>query len=190
LAAQRCDRLQRQSNFRGRLDNTTKGTAGGGGWADTGDAFNILPPYQKGNGVCSTIPYRLVPIFPSIPIPDVPWVPDIPEWHLSYRLRNGTGGTSCASPRLRDACRLRAKQIIAGGGLPANSWVIVALDDSEPALFLQRAILPSSTSSSLELTEPLPNGAVSVATPGWDTASGWGAVICGRRLFESCFEHP
>ena len=52
---------------------------GSGGWAVTSDTFNVLPTYQKGNGVPTNIPYRLSP--------DVALMADLHRRNLQLRLR-------------------------------------------------------------------------------------------------------
>ena len=151
--------------------NNTYGS-GGGGWVPTSQAFNVLPSWQKGTGVPTSIPYRLVP--------DVSLDADPVTGYQIFIEGMGIqqyGGTSCASPTTAGALAACEQAIIAGGGLPANAKgkqrfgriqdLLYSLNGN-PTVFYD---IISGTNGSL------PDGSDSNAVAGWDTASGWGTPI-------------
>jgi hypothetical protein len=146
--------------------------AGGGGWVADATPFNLLPSYQKGNGVPTNIPYRLVP---DIALDADPAT----GYNIFYQglLLPGVGGTSCASPTAAGSLADCEQAIIAGGGLAANSsgkqrfgriQDLLYSYNGDPSVFYD--VVAGSNGL-------LPNGATSNADSGWDTASGWGAPI-------------
>ena len=146
--------------------------AGGGGWVADTTPFNLLPSYQKGNGVPTNIPYRLVP---DIALDADPAT----GYNIFYQglLLPGVGGTSCASPTAAGSLADCEQAIIAAGGLPADSsgnrrfgriQDLLYSYNGDPSVFFD--VVSGSNGT-------LPNGSVSSAGAGWDTASGWGAPI-------------
>lgn len=145
-------------------------SAGGGGWVADATPFNVLPSYQKGKGVPTNIPYRLVP---DIALDADPAT----GYNIFYQgvLLGGVGGTSCASPTAAAALADCEQAIIAGGGLKANAsgkqrfgriQDLLYSYNGDPSVFFD--VVSGSNGV-------LPNGASSDAAIGWDTASGWGA---------------
>ena len=146
------------------------GTGGGGGWCPNTDPFNLLPSYQKGTGVPANIPYRLVPDISMDADPDSGYYV-----YLQGNLASGWGGTSCASPTAAGALAVCEQMIIANGGLPADSSQhqrfgrindLIYSINGDPSVFYD---VTSGSDGNL------PNGVLSSAGIGWDTASGWGA---------------
>lgn len=143
----------------------------GGGWVVSSDGFNMRPAYQKGNGVPTDIPYRLVPDVAFDADPDTGY-----EIYVKDQLA-GWGGTSCASPTCAGALADAEEQIIAGGGLPTDAngkhrfgriQDLLYSFDGNPSVFY------NVTSGS---NGALPNGNKSVAGPGWSTVTGWGPIV-------------
>lgn len=144
--------------------------AGGGGWAVTAEPFNVLPAYQKGNGVPTNIPYRLSPDIALDADPNTGY-----QIFMGETLEPGWGGTSCASPTAAGALADSEQQLIAAGALTkdkAGNQRLGRLQDliysynGDPTIFFDVVTGNNGT---------LPDGSNSNAGPGWDTASGWGA---------------
>ncbi len=150
----------------------TGGTGGGGGWSINPDPFNLLPSYQKGNGVPTNISYRLLPDISLDADPNTGY-----QVFILGSLEQNWGGTSCASPTAAGALAASEQMIIANGGMPADSAGhqrlgrindLIYSFNGDPTVFYD---ITSGNNGYL------PNGVLSSAGPGWDTASGWGAMI-------------
>ena len=150
----------------------TGGTGGGGGWSTNPDPFNLLPPYQKGTGVPTNIPYRMVPDFSLDADPNTGY-----QVFILGGLQQGWGGTSCASPTAAGALAASEQMIIANGGMPADATGHQRLGRINDLIYS----FNGDSSVFYDITSGnngyLPNGVLSSAGPGWDTASGWGALI-------------
>jgi subtilase family serine protease len=144
---------------------------GAGGWATIANSWNALPSWQVGNGVPTDIPYRLVPDVTLDADPNSGY-----EGFLDGAYRK-VGGTSCGSPTMAGLLADCEQEIIAGGGLPPNAdgyqrfgrlQDLIYSYNGDPSVFYD--VVSGSNGT-------LPNNQTSVAGPGWDTASGWGAMI-------------
>ena len=145
---------------------------GGGGWVQTTDAFNVLPAYQKGTGVPTNIPYRL--------IPDVALDADPYTGYLVYvgGVSNAYyGGTSAASPAFAGSLSDSIQKLIADGALSPDShgnYRFGRINDLIYSFNGDATIFYDVTSGT---NGTLPNGNVSNAGPGWDFDTGWGPMI-------------
>jgi len=155
-----------------RISEVVWSNAGGGGWCPNQDPFNLLPSYQKGTGVPTNIPYRLVPDIALNSDPNTGY-----QIYIGGGLQQGWGGTSCASPLAAGSLAVSEQAIIASGGLTADNLGhqrfgrihdLIYSFNGDPSVFYD---ITSGT------TGTLPDGSASNATTGWDTASGWGAMI-------------
>jgi hypothetical protein len=155
------------------------GGAGGGGWVDSLDTFNIRPAYQSTpaflawSGVPSikSVPYRLIPDIALNADPNTGFYVWFPGGYQVF------GGTSGASPTCAGSLGITEQQLISDGFLHADSsghsrfgriQDLLYSYNGDPSVFFD---VVSGTNGAL------PNGAVSVAVPGWDTDSGWGPII-------------
>ena len=144
---------------------------GGGGWVQTTDSFNVLPSYQKGTGVPTNIPYRL--------IPDVALDADPHTGYVVFIQGTGyvIGGTSGASPCFAGALAVCEQQLIADGYLTANglgNYRYGRINDLFYSLNGDASIFYDVISGT---NGTLPNGNVSNAGTGWDFDTGWGPMI-------------
>lgn len=143
--------------------------AGGGGYSQTIETFNVLPSYQKGTGVPTNIPRRLAP---DISLDADPYTGY--QIYVSGSLFLGYGGTSCASPLAAGSLALVEQQLIAKGALSkdknGNQRMgrindLIYSFNGDPTVFFDVVSGNNGT---------LLNNSSSDAVPGWDTASGWG----------------
>jgi len=146
---------------------------GGGGWFPSTDAFNVTPPYQKGKGVPTSVPFRLVP--------DVALDAD-----FSYEIfLNGVfqpsqgiawGGTSAATPTFTGSLVDVEERLISVNALSTDANGKQRLGRINDLLYLQNGnanVLFDITTGNIGA---LPDGSTAVATAGWDFTSGLGAV--------------
>jgi len=154
-----------------RLSESTW-SGSGGGWVVNTDPFNVLPTYQKGTGVPTNVPYRLIPDIAFDANPYTGY-----QIYLNGTLVVQIGGTSGATPTFAGALADCEQQIIAGGGLPADAvgkqrfgriQDLLYSFNGDPNVFFDVKTGTNGT---------LPNGSVSSAGVGWDTATGWGPII-------------
>lgn len=148
------------------------GNGGGGGWSTTSISFNTLPSWQKGNGVPTTINFRLVP---DVAL-NAAGTSGAYYFYLNGALTTGYVGTSFASPVFAGSLAVAEQNIISQGGLPANGAGKRRFGRIQNLLYSQNGrsdVWFDITSGS---NGTLPNGQTSNAGPGWDFVSGWGAI--------------
>jgi len=155
------------------------GSAGGGGWVASNDTFNKRAPYQllpsflAGPGVPSatTVPYRLVPDIALNADPNTGYFVWFPAGSQII------GGTSGASPTCAGSLAVTEEQLIADGYLASFSGGhqrfgrmqdLLYSYNGDPGVFFD---VISGTNGNL------PDGSISKAGPGWDTDTGWGAIV-------------
>lgn len=138
----------------------------GSGWYQPSIAFNVLPPYQVGNGIPTNINKRLVP---DLAVHATNWF---------FAFGNGignVGGTSAASPSFAGQLALILQT------LAANNAVDLASNGRPRLGRIQDFIykLNGDSTSFLDLiggdAGVLPNGQESLGAPGWDFVTGLGA---------------
>jgi subtilase family serine protease len=159
----------------------TSGTqyGSGGGWAVNTLSFNTLPSWQTGKGIPTTINYRLVPDVALNADPNTPYYIYLQAGELgvsSTGLYTGIGGTSAASPTFAGSLADAEEQIIANGGLPANSAGNHRFGRIGNLLYSfngNSSVFTDITSGS---NGTLPNGQTSNAGTGWDFVTGWGCM--------------
>jgi subtilase family serine protease len=146
---------------------------GAGGWFPSSDPFNILPPYQKGAGIPTDIPYRLTP--------DVALASDFSyeifiNGQFQPSLGYAFGGTSCASPTFAGLLANVEEQLISVGDLLPYTSGKQRFGRIQDLLYTQNGnsnVIYDVTSGQIG---DLPNGQLGTAGPGWDFATGLGAV--------------
>ena len=156
---------------KGNRVNEPSWDGGGGGWSTNSSTFNVLPSWQKGKGVPTTINYRLSP--------DISFNAsgnNTGAYQFFYNgvISNDYSGTSFSCPVFAGLLTVAEQKIIAQGGL-----------SKAPHRFgrIQDVIYKQNGSSSVfyDVTQgvngTLPNGQLSSAGIGWDFCSGWGAMI-------------
>jgi hypothetical protein len=157
----------------------SNGGAGGGGWNATTDSFNKRPTYQStktflgGKGVPSltSVPYRLVP--------DVALDADPSTGYLVYvdGQENQIGGTSGASPTCAGLLAELEQQLITDNALTANAKGMYRLGRIQDLLYSYNGSSQVFYDVTYGTNGQLPNGNQSNAGIGWDTDTGWGAII-------------
>lgn len=146
-------------------------SSGGGGWSTNAATFNVLPSWQVGNGVPTTNNHRLVP--------DVAFHAGgngAYQFFLNGSLTSAYVGTSFASPATAGQLAVAEQQIIANGGLPANSSGKRRFGRIQDLIYSQNGrsdVYFDITSGS---NGTLPDGTTSSAHAGWDYATGWGPI--------------
>ncbi len=151
--------------------NLSNGQGGGGGWSNNGATFNILPSWQHGTNVPTTINHRLVP--------DVALHAGGAGAYTFYfngALTSGYVGTSFASPVFAGSLAVVEQELIARGGLPPNAAGKQRYGRLQDLLYAQNGrsdVWFDVTSGSIGT---LPNGSQANAGPAWDFATGWGAI--------------
>jgi subtilase family serine protease len=144
----------------------------GGGWSTNTAIFNVLPSWQIGNGVPTTINHRLSP--------DVALHASSSsgayQFYLNGSLTSGYIGTSFASPVFAGSLAVAEQKIIGLGGLPANGAGKQRFGRIQDLFYSQNGradvwfdILTGSSGR-------LPDGSTANAGPGWDFVTGWGAI--------------
>ncbi len=157
----------------------------GGGWSTVPAAFNVLPIWQKGNGVPTNVNFRLNP--------------DIALHAFSQQgaytvIFNGSpagiSGTSASSPVFAGALAVVQQREISLGALPPNGagkrragriQDLIYLQNGKPTIWFD--ITTGSNGN-------LPNGQTSNAKPGWDYVTGWGAPNFNNFTFTKGVKLP
>jgi hypothetical protein len=147
-------------------------SSGGGGWSTKSISFNVLPSWQVGTNVPTTINKRLVP--------------DVAlhsggsggAYYFYYNgsLTSGYVGTSFASPVFAGALAVAEQQIISQGGLPPDGSGHRRFGRIQNLFYSQNGrsdVWYDVTSGS---NGTLPNGSTSSAGTAWDFCTGWGAI--------------
>ena len=146
---------------------------GGGGWFPSPNSFDVLPPYQKGLGIPTNIPYRL--------LPDVSLDAD-----FSYEIfldgffqpfqNIAWGGTSCASPTFAGSLADVEERLISTGSLLADAKGHRRLGRLQDLLYSQNGNPKVFFDVISGKIGKLPNGTIGTAAVGWDFATGLGVV--------------
>ncbi len=139
----------------------------GGGWSTNSATFNVLPSWQKGNGVPTTINHRLVPDVALHASSNT----GAYQFYFNGSLTSGYIGTSFASPVFAGSLAVSEQSIISQGGLSSHRFGRI-----QDLFYSQNGrsdvwydILSGSNGT-------LPNGSTSNAGAGWDFVTGWGAI--------------
>lgn len=144
----------------------------GGGWSNNAAAFNVLPSWQVGNGVPTTVNHRLMP---DVAI-HASSSTGAYYFYLNGSLTNGYVGTSFASPVFAGSLAVAEQKIISLGGLPANGAGKQRFGRIQDLIYAQNGrsdVWLDITSGS---NGTLPNGTASNAGTGWDFVTGWGPI--------------
>jgi len=147
-------------------------SGGGGGWSTNTATFNVLPSWQHGNNVPTTINKRLVP---DVALHSA-GSGGAYLFYYNGNLSSGSIGTSFASPVFAGALAVAEQKIIANGGLPPNGAGKRRLGRVQDLFYSQNGrsdVWFDVTSGS---NGTLPNGSTSTAGTGWDFCTGWGAI--------------
>jgi subtilase family serine protease len=144
----------------------------GGGWSTNTASFNVLPSWQHGTNVPTTVNHRL--------IPDVALSASGSSgayyFYFNGSLANGYVGTSFASPVFAGSLAVAEQQIISQGGLPPNGAGKQRFGRIQDLFYSQNGrsdVWYDITSGS---NGTLPSGTTSTAATGWDYVTGWGAI--------------
>jgi len=152
----------------------------GGGWSVTADPFNVLPSFQKGTGVPTDIPYRLVPDVALNADPNTPFYIYLQAGELGVStagLYTGIGGTSAATPTFAGGLADCEQLLVAQGALSADSHGHQRFGRINDLLYSfngDPTVFNDITSGN---NGTLPNGKSSNAAAGWDMVTGWGQMI-------------
>jgi subtilase family serine protease len=145
---------------------------GGGGWSTNPAPFNVTPSWQKGKGVPTGIGTRLVP--------DLAFCAGGPngsfqsfDFYFNGALGSGEG-TSFASPCFLGMLTIAEQEVVAQGGLANAPHRFGRMQD---LIYSQNGRPDAWFDVTSGSNGFLPNGQLSVATPGWDFTSGWGPMI-------------
>ncbi len=152
------------------------GQGGGGGWSTNTATFNVLPSWQHGTGVPTTINKRLVP---DVALNAAGSGSGAYFFYLNGSLSSGFVGTSFASPVFAGSLGVAEQNIISQGGLPANGVGKRRFGRIQDLIYSQNGrsdVWFDITSGNIG---NLPNGSAANAGPGWDFVSGFGAINFG-----------
>lgn len=152
------------------------GQGGGGGWSTNTASFNVLPSWQHGTGVPTTINKRLVP---DVALNAAGSGSGAYTFYLNGSLQSGYVGTSFASPVFAGSLGVAEQSIIAQGGLPPNGAGKRRFGRIQDLIYSQNGrsdVWFDITSGNIG---NLPNGQPANAGPGWDFVSGFGAMNFG-----------
>lgn len=144
----------------------------GGGYSINTATFNVLPSWQKGKGVPTTLNKRLVPDLAL----EAGNSPGAYFFYLNGTLTSSWVGTSFACPVFAGTLGIAEQSIIAQGGLPADAKGKRRFGRIQNLIYSQNGrsdVWYDITSGS---NGTLPNGTASVCTAGWDTVTGWGDI--------------
>jgi Pro-kumamolisin, activation domain/Subtilase family/Dictyostelium (slime mold) repeat len=147
------------------------GQGGGGGWSTNTSAFNVLPSWQQGTNVPTTINHRLVPDVALNAGGGGAYF-----FYLNGALTSGFVGTSFASPVFAGSLAVVEQELIARGGMPPDGAGKQRFGRIQDLIYSQNGrpdVWFDVTSGSIGT---LPNGSQATAGPAWDFATGWGAI--------------
>ena len=155
--------------------NTEVGWSGsGGGWVSNTLSWNVLPSWQRGNGVPTNINRRLVP--------DIAFHADGTGSAYAYYIYYNGGlttfsGTSCASPLFAGSMGVVEQRLAVAGKTPRQGRLqdFIYAQNGRSDVYYDilsgsNGRLPKSAN-----TNTL-SGATSSAHIGWDTVTGWGPL--------------
>ncbi len=138
----------------------------GGGWATESVPFNVLPSWQRGKGVPTTINFRLNPDAALNAAGDTTGAY---QFYFNGALEFGYDGTSFASPVFAGSLGITLSKVIALGGASRLGRI-------QDAVYLQNGRPDVWFDVTSGFNGSLPNGALSQATLFWDSVTGWGSV--------------
>lgn len=156
--------------------NTETGWSGsGGGWVYNTLSWNVLPSWQHGNGVPTTINRRLVP---DIALHAAGSNRNAGAYYIYY---NGALysflGTSCASPLFAGSMGVVEQRLVSGGKAARQGRLqdfLYSKNGAAPIFFDvtsgSNGKLPKNANSNTL------NGTTSSAKAGWDYVTGWGSI--------------
>jgi len=155
----------------------SNGYSGGGGWVASNDSINVRPSYQatthflSGAGVpdVQSVPYRLVPDLSMNADPNTGYVVYTPSGPQV------TGGTSGASPTFAGGLCVSVQQLLADGFLGVDQNGKSRFGRIQDLLYGYGGDSLVYYDVTMGDNGVLPNGSPSIAGPGWDTDTGWGA---------------
>ncbi len=143
---------------------------GGGGWAPRPYTWSVLPSWQKGKGVPTTINSRLSP--------DIS-LQAAASGGAFFFFQGGSltvaDGTSFSSP-IFTGCLSVAEQKLVSLGLPGDSAGKHRLGRVANLIYSQNGRADVYHDILVGNNGVLPNGAQSNAGPFWDTNTGWGPI--------------
>ena len=145
----------------------------GGGWSTNTASFNVLPSWQHGTNVPTTINHRLVP---DVALHASGGSTGAYYFYLNGSLSSGYIGTSFASPVFAGSLAVTEQYIIANGGLPPNGAGKQRFGRIQDLFYSQNGrsdVWHDITSGS---NGTLPNGTTSNAGTAWDFVTGWGSL--------------
>ena len=137
----------------------------GGGWSLAGVNFNVLPSWQKGNGIPKTINYRLSP---DVAINAAGDQTGAYQFYYNGSLNQDYDGTSFACPVFAGCLAVTSEKIVSLGGKSRLGRV-------QDAYYLQNGRSDVWFYVTQGNNGVLPNGNSSNATAYWDFVTGWGA---------------
>jgi len=145
----------------------------GGGWNTQPYSWNVLPSWQKGSGVPSTINYRLIPDIAAHAAGDQPFT-----YNAVYIFFDGSlgsiSGTSDASPMQAGQLAIAEQKLIKLGVLTADKNGHYRFGRLNDKIYQMNGRSDVWYDITVGDNGPLPNGVESIATKGWDTVTGWG----------------
>lgn len=149
----------------------------GGGWSTNTATFNVLPSWQQGSGVPTTVNHRLVPDVALHASGTQTSTQAAYFFYFNGSLNSGSIGTSFASPVFAGSLGVAEQKIISNGGLPANGAGKQRFGRIQD-LFYSQAMRSDVW---LDLTSGangnLPSGGgASTAHAGWDYVTGLGVI--------------
>jgi len=137
----------------------------GGGWSTNSATFNVLPSWQKGNGVPGGINYRLTP---DVALNAAGSSTGAYQFYYNGSLSQDYDGTSFACPVFAGCLAIAEEKIYSLGG-PKRMGRI------NDALYRQNGRSDVWFDVTQGNNGTLPNGKSSNATVYWDFVTGWGA---------------
>ncbi len=150
--------------------------SGGGGWSTNTASFNVLPSWQHGTGVPTTINHRLVPDVALHASGTQTSSGGAYSFYFNGSIQSGYIGTSFASPVYAGSLGVSEQSIIAQGGLPANGAGKRRFGRIQDLFYSQNMRSDVWLDITSGQNGKLPNGATSVAGAGWDYVTGLGVI--------------
>ncbi len=160
-------------NGLGARSSETGWSGSGGGWSTKTATFNVLPSWQHGTGVPTTVNQRLVP---DVAL-NASGSSGAYYFYHSGALSTGSAGTSFASPVFAGSLAVAEQQIIAQGGLPANAAGKQRFGRIQDLFYSQNGRSDVWYDVTTGSNGALPNsGGTSTARAGWDYVTGLGVI--------------
>lgn len=150
--------------------------SGGGGWSTNTATFNVLPSWQHGTGVPTSVNHRLVPDVALHASGTQTTTAGAYSFYYNGSLTSGYVGTSFACPVFAGSLALAEQKIISLGGLPSNGAGKQRFGRVQDLFYSQNMRSDVWYDITSGANGNLPDNSASTAHAGWDYVCGLGVI--------------